>query len=98
MAAHKMERERKNERGGRGRKKTADKPPPRSFTRPTFARSLTLVPRSLLRNCTETLDTQAYYAGKPATNGLEPDKNGRTLFLLGHMIKAAICCVESQLK
>ena len=34
----------------------------------------------------------------PATNGLEPDKNGRTLFLLGHMIKAAICCVESQLK
>ena len=40
LAAQKMERERKNERGGRGRKKTADKPPPRSFTRPIFSRGL----------------------------------------------------------
>ena len=73
-------------------------PLPALLLAPYFARSLTVVPRSSLRNCTETLATQAYYAGKPATNGLEPDKNGRTLFLLGHMIKAAICCVESQLK
>ena len=29
--------------------------PPRSFTRPIFPRSLTLVPLSLLRNRTETL-------------------------------------------
>ena len=34
-------------------------PPPRSFTNAVFARSLTLVPRSLLLNRTETLATQA---------------------------------------
>ena len=33
--------------------------PPRYFIRPFFAWSLTLVPRSLLRNRTETLGTQA---------------------------------------
>ena len=84
---------------GEGKKENRRQTPSPLFYSPHFfARSLTLLPRSLLRNCTETLATQAYYAGKPVTNGLEPDKNGRTLFLLGHMIKAAICCVESQLK
>ena len=34
-------------------------PPPRSLTWPFVARSLTLVPRSLLLNHTETLATQA---------------------------------------
>ena len=34
-------------------------PPPRSFTYAIFARSLTIVPRSLLLNRTETLATQA---------------------------------------
>ena len=33
--------------------------PPRCFIRPFFARTLTLVPRSLLRNRTETVTTQA---------------------------------------
>ena len=88
----------KMKEGGGEERKPPTNPLPALLLAPFFARSLTLVPRSLLRNCTETLATQAYYAGKPATNGLEPDKNGRTLFLLGHMIKAAICCVESQLK
>ena len=36
-------------------------PPPRSFTHAIFARSLTLVPRSLLLNRTETLATQANF-------------------------------------
>ena len=34
-------------------------PHPCSFTRPFFVRSLTLVPCSLLQNCTETLAMQA---------------------------------------
>ena len=88
----------KMKEGGGEERKPPTNPLPALLLGPFFARSLTLVPRSSLRNCTETLATQAYYAGKPATNGLEPDKNGRTLFFLGHMIKAAICCVESQLK
>ena len=33
--------------------------PPRCFIRPFFARTLTLVPRSLLRNRTKTLASQA---------------------------------------
>ena len=46
-----------------------------------FARSLTLVPRSLLGNCTETFVTQATYG---ATDGLLPITRGgsQILFLL----------------
>ena len=46
-----------------------------------FARSLTLVPRSLLGNCMETFVTQATYG---ATDGLVPITRGgsQILFLL----------------
>ena len=46
--------------GGRGRKETfLPVPLPAVLLAPFFARSLTLVPRSLLLNRTETLATQA---------------------------------------
>ena len=62
MVAQEMKREPKNERGGRGRgrKETfLPDPLPAVLLAPFFARSLTLVPRSLLLNRTETLATQA---------------------------------------
>ena len=52
-----MKREPKNERGGGG----GD---PALLLAPFFARSLTLVPRPLLLNRTETLATQAILAGE----------------------------------
>ena len=59
LTAREMKGEPKNERGrrGRGRKKTP--PLPALLIASFFARSLTLVPRSLLLNRTETLATQA---------------------------------------
>jgi len=49
-------------KGGEGRKETlADKHPLRSLLVPFFTRSLTLVPRSLLQNCMETLAWQAIF-------------------------------------
>ena len=48
------------EGGGGGEVSFFSSPPlPRSFTCPIFARSLILVPRSLLQNSTETLAAQA---------------------------------------
>ena len=52
--------------GGGEERKPPTNPLPALLLAPFFARSLTFVPRSLLRNCTETLATQANYAGKPA--------------------------------
>ena len=43
-------------------------PPPRSFPYAIFARSLTIVPRSLLLNRTETLATQAKECLAPASS------------------------------
>ena len=60
-----MKQEPKNERGGRGgegRKPLPFFPPkplPAHLLAPFFARSLTLVPHSLLLNRTKTLATQA---------------------------------------
>ena len=67
LIAREMKREPKNERAGRwrGRKETflSSPPLPALLLAPFFARSWTLVPRSLLLNRTETLATQA----KPGT-------------------------------
>ena len=52
-----MKQEPKNESGGRGRER--HHPFPALLLVPFFARSLTLVPRSLLLKRTETLVTQA---------------------------------------
>ena len=65
-----MKREPKNERGGRGRgrKETfLPDPLPAVLLAPFFARSLTLVPRSLLLNRTETLATQASFSSVEST-------------------------------
>ena len=64
LAAREMKREPKNERGGRGREggREVSFPPhllPDLFLTTLFARSVTLVPRSLLVNRTETLAMQA---------------------------------------
>ena len=62
LAAREMKREPKNERGGRGRGRFPSflpHPLPTRLRAPFFAQSLTLVPRSLLLNLTETLATQA---------------------------------------
>ena len=61
MAAREMKQEPNNESGGRGREVSFLSSPPLSalLLAPFFARSLTLVPRSLLLNRTETLATQA---------------------------------------
>ena len=62
MTAREMKREPKNERGGKGRGRFPSfllHPLPALLLAPFFARSLTLVPHSLLRNRTETLATQA---------------------------------------
>ena len=61
LTAREMKREPKNERGGRegeGRKRFLPHPLPTLLLAPFFPRSLTPVPRSLLLNRTETLDTQ----------------------------------------
>ena len=55
-----MKRDPKNERGVMEGKEVLSSPPlPALLLAPFFARSLTLVPRSLLLNRTETLATQA---------------------------------------
>ena len=54
LTAREMKREPKNERGGE-----TLTPNPALLLAPFFARSLTLVPRSLLLNRTETLATKA---------------------------------------
>ena len=67
MAAREMKQEPKNESGGRGRGGRGEQripsflphPLPALLLEPFFARSLTLVPRSLLLNRTETPATQA---------------------------------------
>ena len=67
LTSREMKREPKNERGGMGRGKKETlfpsfllQPLPALLLAPFFARSLTLVPHSLLLNRTETLATQAY--------------------------------------
>ena len=66
LAAREMKRDAKNERGerGRGRKETffLPNPLPAHLLAPFFGQSLTLVPRSLLLNRTETLATQAIFS------------------------------------
>ena len=60
LAAREMKQEPKNESGGRGRGRGRKETPlPALLLTPFFARSLTLVPRSLLLNRTETLASQA---------------------------------------
>ena len=72
----------KNERGGRGRGRKDSffflpHALPALLLAPFFARSLTLVPRSLLLNRTETLATHATYWGAPGAGwGGTPD-NGK---------------------
>ena len=63
MAAQEMKQEPKNESGGRGRDVSflSSPPLPALLLAPFFARSLTLVPRSLLLNRTETIATQARF-------------------------------------
>ena len=60
--------------GGEGRTSLSSPPPPRFLLAPFFARSLTLVPRSLLLNRTETLATQAkpYIACLTGGEGADP--------------------------
>ena len=58
LDTRKMERERKNERAGRGRERKSSSPPlPALLLAPLFARSLIFVPRSLFQN-------QAPHCGK----------------------------------
>ena len=61
LAAREIKQEPKNESGGRGREVSflSSPPLPALLLAPFFARSLTLVPRSLLLNRMETLATQA---------------------------------------
>ena len=70
MAAREMKQEPKNESGGRGREVSflSSPPLPALLLAPFFARSLTLVPRSLLLNRTETLATQAMRNSKVKFN------------------------------
>ena len=79
----KRELKQERERRGRGRKDSfffRPQPFPALLLAPFFARSLTLVPRSLLLNRTETLATHATYWGAPGAGwGGTPD-NGK-LFL-----------------
>ena len=74
-----MKQEPKNESGGRGRgrKETSflHHPLPALLLAPFFARSLTLVPRSLLLNRTETLATQAILAADVYQNRVSSFKN-----------------------
>ena len=75
-----MKQEPKNESGGRGRGKKetlADKPLDfeNLLLTPFFARCLTLVPRSLLLNRTETLATQAILAADVYQNRVSSLKN-----------------------
>ena len=74
-----MKQEPKNESGGRGRgrKETSFLPHPLSalLLAPFFARSLTLVRRSLLLNRTETLATQAILAADVYQNRVSSLKN-----------------------
>ena len=53
-----------------------------------FARSLTLVPRSLLGNCMETFVTQATYG---ATDGLLPITRGGSQILF--LLKEIVICI-----
>ena len=64
-------------RGGEGRKETSflPHPLPALLLAPFFARSLTLVPRSLLLNRTETLATQAILATDVYQNRVSSFKN-----------------------
>ena len=60
LTAREMKLEPKNERGGgRGEGRKETHPLPALLLPPFFARSLTLVPRSLFINRTETLATRA---------------------------------------
>ena len=70
MAAREMKQEPKNESGGRGRDVSflSSPPLPALLLAPFFARCLTLVPRSLLLNRTETLATQAMRNSKVKFN------------------------------
>ena len=81
MAAREMKQEPKTESGGRGRgrKETSFLPHllPALLLTPFFARSLTLVPRSLLLNRTETLATQAKPSIPCITGGEDADPPSR---------------------
>ena len=74
LTAREMKRAPKNERAGRwrGRKETflSSPPLPALLLAPLFARSWTLVPRSLLLNRTETLATQAKPGTERSVKGL----------------------------
>ena len=73
LTAREMKREQKNERVGRGRGRKErfpsflPHPLPALLLAPFFARSLTLVPHSLLLNRTKTLATQAMTILKETT-------------------------------
>ena len=77
-----MKRELKQEREGRGRGRKDSffflpQPLPALLLAPFFARSLTLVPRSLLLNRTERLATHATYWGAPGAEWEGTPDNGK---------------------
>ena len=57
-------------------------PLPALLLAPFFARPLTLVPRSLLLNRTETLDTQARFMLRTHSTDISLQSNGDVFFFL----------------